>query len=74
MGGQGLEQRHSGLIFRPRGRVPPGRLLCINSILLVNKSKGKQRLKVTDPKRSQNWLLPATLLGSGTIVNNVRVT
>ena len=47
-GRQSLEQRHSGLIFGQRGRVPPGRLLCINSILLMNKSKGKQRLKVTD--------------------------
>ena len=40
-----LEERHSGLIFRQRARVPPGSLLCINSILLVNKSKGQQRLK-----------------------------
>ena len=44
-GGQGPEQKHFGLILRQRGRVPLGRLLCINSILLVSKSNGKQMLK-----------------------------
>ena len=39
------EQRHFGLTFRQRGRVPPGRALCIHTILLVNKSSRKQRLK-----------------------------
>ena len=39
------EQRHFGLTFRQRRRVPWGRPLCIDSILFVNKSSGKQRLK-----------------------------
>ena len=39
------EQRHFGLTFRQRGRVPRGRPLCIDSILLVNKSSGKQSFK-----------------------------
>ena len=39
------EQRHFGLTFRQRGRVPQGRPLHIDIILSVNKSSGKKRLK-----------------------------
>ena len=38
-------QKHFGLTFRQRVRVPHGRPLCMDSILLVNESNKKQRLK-----------------------------
>ena len=44
-GGQGPEQRHFGLTFRQRDRVSPGRPLRMDSILLINKTNGKQMLK-----------------------------
>ena len=44
-GGQGPEQRRFGLTFRQRGSVPQGRPLHMDSILLINKTNGKQRLK-----------------------------
>ena len=40
-GGQGHEKRHFGLTLRQRSKVPRGRPLWINGILLVNKSNGK---------------------------------
>ena len=40
-----LNKRHSGSVFRQRSRGPRGRPFHINSVVLVNKSNGKQRLK-----------------------------
>ena len=37
-GGQGLEQKHFGLIFRQRDRAPRGRPFCMNNILSVKKA------------------------------------
>ena len=65
------EQRHFGVTFRQKGRVPWGKPSCIDSILLVYRqypfSEQKQReakvkVKETDPTCSQIWLFPVTFL------------
>ena len=57
-GGQGPKQRHFGLIFRQPGRTPPGKPLCINSVLLVKRSKREARVKVKVLTWSHYWPLP----------------
>ena len=50
-GGRGPEQMHYGLTFKQMGRVPQGRPLYINNILLVNKSNQEAKVKVKKKKQ-----------------------
>ena len=53
-GGRGPEWRHYGLTFKQMGRVPQGRPVYINSVLLVNKSNQEAKVKETVLTWSQN--------------------
>ena len=57
-GGWGPVQKHFDLTSRQRSRVPWGRPVFINSVLSVNKSKGKQRLSKRNRSNLESKLAP----------------
>ena len=61
-GGQGPEQRHFGLTFRQRGRVPRGRPFYRQYPCSEQKQwEAKVKVKETGPTCNPIWLFPVTL-------------